>query len=80
MKLDHGDARSWVAIAFVTVAGLAAYRLIPHYHLTAGALTSAIIVLMVLKHVGLLSTFGAPIFGFIRARLQGRARRQAADR
>lgn len=78
MKLDHGDARVWILVAFVTVAGLAAYRFIPRYHLAAGAATAGIIALLVLKHVGLLGAFGAPAFGYFRTRFQERMSRRRA--
>lgn len=79
MRFNHGDARVWVLAMFVAVAGLAVYRLIPHYRLASGTVTAGIIVLMVIKHVGLVSVFGAPGFAYSRA-LIGRLRRRAVDR
>ena len=79
MKFDHGDALSWIIVAFVAVAGLALYRYIPQHRLASGTVTAGIIVLMVLKHVGLFSVFGAPSLAFFRS-LRDRVRRRAVDR
>lgn len=79
MKFDHGDARSWIIVAFVVVAGFALYRYIPRHRLASGTITAGIIVLMVLKHVGLFSVFGAPSLALFRT-LRDRVRRRAANR
>jgi uncharacterized membrane protein YqjE len=79
MRFGHGNARAWTAVAFVTVAGLVLYRFIPQYRLASGTVTAVVIVLLVLKHVGLFSIFGAPSLVFFRS-LRDRVRRRAADR
>jgi hypothetical protein len=79
MKHLHSRASIWILVAFVAVVGLTLYRFIPPYRLASGTITAAIIALVVLKHVGLLSAFGGPLFVFIRTHLLTRLRRRANE-
>lgn len=75
MKHRHGDARIWVLITFVALAGPALYHLIPQHRFASGALTAGVIALIVLAHFGLVAAFGARSIGFLRARLLSHLRR-----
>ncbi|HTY50199.1 MAG TPA: hypothetical protein VMB48_10955 [Steroidobacteraceae bacterium] len=79
MKFDHGDARAWLTVPFVVMAGLALYRYIPRHHFASETATAGVVVLMVLKHVGLFGIFGAPGFAVFR-RLRANLHRRAAER
>jgi len=65
MKNRHEGALVWIIPAVVAVAGLALYLFIPQYKIASGAAVG-LILLLVLKHVGLLATFGAPITALLR--------------
>lgn len=76
MRHKLGSSGLRLVLGGVWVAGLAAYRLIPDHRLASGALTGGLVVLMVLKHVGFFSVFGAPVFAFFRAVLSRLHRRR----
>jgi uncharacterized membrane protein len=67
MKHRHGDVRMWVLAILVAIAGLTLYRLIPQHRVASGALAAAVIVLLILKHLGLFAALGAPTIAFLRA-------------
>lgn len=73
MTHGHDGLQTWILIAFIAVCGLAAFLFIPQHEIAAGAATG-VVMLLVLKHVGLLAALGAPIAGFTRTWLLPRLR------
>jgi len=65
MRNGHEGLHVWIAVAFIAIAGIALYLYIPQYKLASGA-TVGLVLLLVLKHVGLLAAFGAPVLAFLR--------------
>jgi hypothetical protein len=65
VRHGHEFLQTWIVVAFIVVVGLAAYLFIPQYRIWSG-LGVGLIVLMVLKHVGILASFAAPTTALIR--------------
>lgn len=65
MTHRHGNLQFWALVAFVAVAGLGLFLFIPRYEIASGAATG-LIALMVVKHLGLLASFGAPLSAVAR--------------
>lgn len=80
MKLPkHGDARDLVLIGFVAVAGLGVFLFIPQFEIPTGVAASGIVLLLVLKHLGLLAAVSVPLVKLARNHLRSRRGSGKAD-
>jgi hypothetical protein len=80
MKLPkHGDARDLVLVGFVVVAGLGVFLFIPQFEVPTGVAASGIVLLLVLKHLGLLAAVAVPLAKFVRNHLRSQHGSGSAD-